>query len=311
MDSARDKETRDVIDAETLWDIHLVDKNRYECHGCGIQVWPASYEKGFNKRRPYFSLRHNKHIEPCGVDGIEKVIAIAKDQRVGTDYGFPVPFPNKLVLETERPVVVPDSGNASAGTVTGSGTSSSSKQGQSYHGHTVKTIRPICRIFMEFPNDRESLPLSIPGCPGSTYETVFYRLAFNGIRRLTESTRLFWAPLRWNAPEIDDEYSEWQLGAGTWNKETNKPTNFYRVRIQWADWTERQRETLRHEVEVAREEVKGKKDQGAKAWIFFVGTQDAEDQALIVANHYPLVACRVGELIYPKRPAVANYITKD
>ena len=96
VDSARDKRTGDIIDAEQLWDLEVVDKEAYECPGCGIQVFPASYRKNINKKRPYFTPMDNKHVQPCGVDGVEKLVKKAKSEQVGTPEGFPVPFPNQI-----------------------------------------------------------------------------------------------------------------------------------------------------------------------------------------------------------------------
>jgi len=154
---------------------------------------------------------------------------------------------------------------------------------------------------MEYAYDREHLAIEVPGCPGKTYETVFSKLDFLGIRPLPTTTRLFYAALRWGSPIETDEHIEWLLDAGTWVTGAKRPEAFYRARIQWAGWTERQRMTLRHEIEIARDEVKGKSGQPEKAWLFFVGKQDACDPSLLVADRYQLVCCRVGEMVWPKR----------
>ena len=65
MDSARDITTNEIIEAEQLWEIEFVDKERYRCIGCGTQLWPASYKRDINKKRPYFTLGvSGTHIEP-------------------------------------------------------------------------------------------------------------------------------------------------------------------------------------------------------------------------------------------------------
>jgi hypothetical protein len=69
----------------------------------------------------------------------------------------------------------------------------------------------------------------------------------------------------------------------------------------WADWTDRQRNTLREEIEIAKDAVKGKAGQPEKAWLFFVGTQDGDDAALFTVHRYPFICCRVGEMIWPRR----------
>ena len=125
----------------------------------------------------------NKHIQPCGVDGVEKLVKKAKSEKVGTPEGFPVPFPNRLRFDEERPVTA---GGDAPGAGEGAGrtrTRANGERGAAYHGHTVKTIRPVCRVFMDFPNDRAQLPLEIPGCPGTTYAGVFRGLGFLGSKR--------------------------------------------------------------------------------------------------------------------------------
>lgn len=301
MDSARDRHTGEIIDAEMLWDMEEVDRDAYECSGCKVQVFPASFKKDVNKRRPYFRLGDNKHVKPCGIDGVEKLVQKAKKAGVGRPDGFPVPYPTKLLLSDTRPVTT--GAGAAAGGATGASVKSRapSTRDDGYHGHTVRTIRPVCRIFMEYPHDRDQLDIEIPGCPGSTYSTVFSKLDFQGIRSLPVPMRLFYAALRWGSPTETDEYIEWLLDAGTWVPGAKRPESFYRARIQWSSWTERQRTTLRHELEIARNDVKGKTDQPEKAWLFFVGRQDLADPSLLVVDRYQLVCCRVGEMIWPKR----------
>jgi len=300
MDSARVKYTAEIIDAEQLWDLDKVDRDGYQCSGCGVQVFPASFKKDINKRRPYFTLLENKHIQPCGIDGVEKLVRKAKHERIGNPDGFPVPFPNRLVLTDIRPVTT-----GTAPLVRGAADSrlsscSSSTRNDNYHGHTVKTIRPICRIFLEYPHDREHLQLSIPGCSGTTYATVFSKLGYYGVQPLASPMQLFYAPLRWSPPTKNEEYIEWLLDAGTWIKGDKKPSQFYRVRIAWDNWTEPQRHTLLHEIEIAQAYIKGKSVQPEKAWLFFVGLQNTHDFGLLVADRYQFVCCRVGEMIWPR-----------
>jgi hypothetical protein len=301
VDSARDKRTGDIIDAEQLWDFEVVNKDVYQCPGCGIQIFPASYRKNINKRRPYFTPMDNKHIQPCDVDGVEKLLNKAKNEKVGTPDGLPMPFPSFLRFDEERPVTT--DGNP-LGADEGTGRTRTRANGErvaTYHGHTVKTIRPICRIFMDIPHDRAWLPLEIPDCYGTTYATVFRSLGFFGIEAQRPSTRLFYAPLRWDSPVKTGAYIEWNLHAGEWQKGEKRPARLYKVRVMWSSWTDRQRNTLQDEIEIAKDEVKGKTGQSDKAWLFFVGTQDADDPTLFIVDRYPLICCRVGTMIWPRR----------
>lgn len=191
------------------------------------------------------------------------------------------------------------------GTDTRVGSRANGRRVAAYHGHTVKTIRPICRVFMDFPHDRDQLPLGIPDVPGTTYATVFRKLGYFGIERQQPGTRLFYAPLRWDPAVETAAHIEWKLDAGEWPKglpkDQNRPTKFYRVRVMWEGWTARQRDTLQTEIEIARDEVKGKAGAPEKAWLFFVGTQDPADAELFIVDRYPFICCRVGELLRAAR----------
>jgi hypothetical protein len=294
MDSARDITNNEIIEAEQLWEIEFIDKERYRCIGCGTQVWPASYKRDINKKRPYFTLgTTGAHIEPCDIDGEEEIVKRAKLERLGTPEGFPLRFPNKLVLTEDRPVVKPLDGDdegigrGDRNRVRGDG----NRAQRAYHGHTAKTIRPIAKAFIKFPNDREYLPLQIPGCGGDTFATVFWRLG--RLMALRNLTHLYFAPLHWKAPTKTDSHMEWQLNTGGWDAVNKRPRTSYRVRVDWADWSSTQRNTLFHEIEVARDKAK---DSGGavNAWLFFVGTQDDQDQTLLVVNRYQLICCIEG-----------------
>jgi hypothetical protein len=49
-----------------------------------------------------------------------------------------------------------------------------------------------------------------------------------------------------------------------------RPVDFYKVRVMWAGWTERQRNTLREEIEIAKDMVKGKAAQPEKKLGYFL-----------------------------------------
>ncbi|EPB3926499.1 hypothetical protein ACRGF0_000784 [Escherichia coli] len=53
MESARDKHTREIVEAEDLWLLDSVDTEGYMCWGCGITMHPAAWEKD-KKVRAYF-----------------------------------------------------------------------------------------------------------------------------------------------------------------------------------------------------------------------------------------------------------------
>jgi hypothetical protein len=293
MDSARDVTTNEIIEAEQLWEIEFVDKERYRCIGCGTQIWPASYKRDINKKRPYFTLgASGAHVDPCDIDGEAEIVKRAKSGKLGNPEGFPLPYPNKLVLSDDRPVVNPVNGDhtPSSGERFHSRSDANSRP-RANHGHTVKTIRPIAKAFMKYPHDREGLLLQIPGCEGNTFASVFWRLV--KLMRFRSATHLYFAPLHWKAPKNSDTNIEWQLNAGDWDTVNNRRGASFRVRVDWSGWSVTQRNTMLHEVEVARAAAKSSSGS-INAWLFFVGSQDDEDQTLLVVNRYQLICCIEG-----------------
>lgn len=78
MESARDKYTKEIVEAEALWQLPSVDRDGYECGSCGVGVYPASYLKT-NLKRPYFSLyASTDHLDGCDVEGDKKTVARGK-----------------------------------------------------------------------------------------------------------------------------------------------------------------------------------------------------------------------------------------
>lgn len=293
MDSARDITTNEIIEAEQLWELEVVDRERYACIGCGTQLRPASYKRDVNKKRPYFTLGPSgSHIDLCDIDGEEDIVKRAKLERIGAPEGFPLPYPNKLVLSDERPVVslvgdalpIDDAQRDQSRT-------HNSRGYPANHGHTVKTIRPIAKAFIKFPFDREELPLQVPTCEGSTFASVFWRLG--KLMQFRSPVHLYYAPLHWKAPTRSEAFIEWQLSAGDWDTVNNRRGTSYRVRVDWSAWSTTQRSTLLHEIEVARDNAK---DSGGatNAWLFFVAAQDADDPTLLVVSRYQLICCIEG-----------------
>lgn len=284
-----------------------VDSEGYICRACPTQVFPASFNRELNKKRPYFTLGpNNKHID-CDIDGEAKFIKRGKTERVGTPEGFPVAFPNKLTLTDER--LVQNGGDDFQGDPNGSGRRSrGGKDGtapRKHHGHTVKTIRSICRTFVNFPNDRDTLQLQIPGVPGSTYARVFaYISGSKKPEPLPSPTRLFYAAIRWTvAPSISESHCDLTLNAGEWDPDKRVHKLLCRLRVDWSSWSKSRRDSLMTEFDTAREEAASdaKKNKQAKGWIFFVGTQDADDSSLFHSDNRRLICCLSAEMIWPTK----------
>jgi hypothetical protein len=304
MDTARDVHTLELVEGEELWNMATVDKEGYICRGCPQQVFPASYVKDVNKKRPYFTLGPvNKHLANCDVDGEEVILKRAKKETVGTPEGYPLPFPNRLVLTDER-IIEPDdqepTGTAGRARTPGTGEGAENAR-RKYHGHTVKTIRNICRRFMQLPNDRATMPLTIPGVEGGTYAKVFKYV--RGKPGLLEGTRLFYAPVRWaEEPTITKEYCELTLSAGEWDETSRRFTSMYRVRVNWASWSKSRQDILIREYEATRREAREQttKNKNVKGWLFFVGAPDAADPSVFLVDNHRLICSLSGAIDWPK-----------
>jgi hypothetical protein len=301
MDVARNIHTLELVEAEELWNMETVDRNDYICRGCKTKVFPASYNKDLNKKRPYFTLAKNLHEDDCDVDGEEKTIKRAKKEQVGTPEGFPVPFPNKLVVTDDRHVAAADAVAATAARSSSSSDSSNTGVGaKRHHGHSVKTIRSICRTFINYPNDRPTLPLNIPGVPGSNYLTVFKYLRGKP-EVFKEGMRLYYAPVRWAAkPVIGQEYCELTLNAGEWDETASAFKGNYKARIHWSDWSKARRDSLIREYEATREEAREQaQDKNRKGWLFFIGRQDEAEPYVLHVTDYRLICSLSAQIEWP------------
>lgn len=306
MDTARNKHTLELVEAEELWSMTTVDSGVYICRGCPAQVFPASFDKEHNKKRPYFTLGpSNKHIA-CDVDGEEKIVKRAKKDRIGTPEGFPLPFPNKLTMTDERHTQ-PDGKGSLVGPGEGRASNHATKGGvapRKHHGHTVKTIRPACRIFINFPHDRDFLPLEIPGVTGNTYSKIFAYLGSKKPEHFKSPTRLHYAAIRWMAtPVIAETHCDLTLNAGEWDQEKGGFKIMSRVRVNWLEWSQSRRDTFMREFNTTREEAreKAKENKQVKGWVFFVGTQDASDPSIFHVDNHRLICCLTAEMVWPSK----------
>ncbi|WP_446494571.1 hypothetical protein ACL60U_08175 [Escherichia coli] len=73
MESARNKYTSEIIEAEDLWLLDVVDTNGYVCWGCGIEMYPSAWQKG-SKKRPSFNKMPGKEHINCDADAESTVV---------------------------------------------------------------------------------------------------------------------------------------------------------------------------------------------------------------------------------------------
>lgn len=179
MESARDKRTGEIVEAEDLWLLDSVDTEGYVCWGCGITMYPAAWEKDKKVRAYFKKKRHIHHRHECDADAESTVIRQGQKASVRNILdSAPGLMPSGLKLIEKRPVVEPGfSGDESKSSSTRSA-SSRSGEGNSPERQSrrqVNAIRNICRAFIRFPHDR-GMSLNVPGISGQIYMTAFKKL---------------------------------------------------------------------------------------------------------------------------------------
>jgi hypothetical protein len=246
-----------------------------------------------------------EHKNDCDVDGAEKIVKRAGGERVGTPEGFPTPFPNKVTLTDEREVERDSPGmqrpehTSPARTQSNGGTPSNL-----HHGHTVKTIRPVCKTFLKFPYDRGSLQLEIPGVPGKNYYQVFWYLGSKKPQVFSEPVRLYYSPIRWVADiKTTNVCCEITLNAGEWDDTKREFKSPCRVRVNWAEWSQSQQNCLARELAITQKEARvlARQDSKARGWIFFVGRQDSEDPGLFHVDDFRFICCFGATMVWPNK----------
>lgn len=299
MESARDKHTREIVEAEDLWLLDCVDTEGYVCWGCGITMHPAAWEKDKKVRAYFKKKRHIQHHHECDADAESTVIRQGQKASVRNILdSAPGLMPSGLKLIEKRPVV--ESGIAgdeskSSSTRSASSTSSEGNAPARQSRRPVNAIRQICRAFIRFPYDR-GMSLNIPGIDADTYMTVFKKLK-DPIQSYPDR-RVFYSQLLWQNFEHDDNRLIIPL-SGEWAKDEFgklKPSRSYKPHVEWANWSQAKRTALQNELEAAQEEAKdaGKKKLKDRAQIFFIGEQSADDHEIFYVTDYRLICAIMG-----------------
>lgn len=304
MESARDKRTGEIVEAEDLWLLEDVDTSGYVCWGCGIEMYPSAWQKG-SKKRPSFNKMPGKEHINCDADAESTVVKQGQKKSVRHLLDCaPGLMPAGLKLIEKRPVVDPS-------TTSGENNSSSirSALSTSSEGHPparqsrrpVNAIRQICRAFIRFPYDR-SMSLKILGIDADTYMTVFKKLK-DPIQSYPDR-RVFYSQLLWQNFEQNDSRLIIPL-SGEWAKNEFgklKPSRSYKLHVEWADWSQVKRTALRNELDAAQGEAKdaGKKKLQDRAQVFFIGEQSTADHEIFYVTDYRLICAIIGYVSYPR-----------
>jgi hypothetical protein len=299
VESARDRKTKQIVDAEDLWLLEFVDKDGYECEGCGLPLYPASFLPS-NLPRPYFKAPVGMlHLDGCDVPGKTKLVARGRVESVRKELETsPGLSPSKLVLRDYRKLV--DADLPISPGVTGSKSSRARFDGQGTSAERTSrreanTIRPICKAFVRFPFDRD-LSLDVPGIAGHTYAEAFRKLG--EVKRVPQSKILI-GELNWGHPKSNDEYFEIPLSSGTWVEK--RLVRKYRIRVHWKDWSHAKRTKIEKEFSAAKNDAQKAKKEGlkAKGLVFMIGDQNPDDDELLHVHDHRLLCCLVDEVVYP------------
>lgn len=301
MDSAWDKDAQQKVYGEDLWALDEVNPSGYECWGCGIPLFPASYSKE-NIQRPHFRLYQKTfHRIPCDAEVEETIIVEGKKKSV-REHLEKVPglSPSRLTLVEKRTL----SNDGIASSEEDVRTGYNSHRGQKNDGkekiatsrRPAQTLRPICKAFINFPFDR-NMSLKIPGVSGETYSTAFKKLPGNKLDTYEEN-KVFYSKLSWEKFLINDDELVLKLSPYDWKE--SQPIGHYHLKIDWSSWAKRTRTLISNELEASRKEAIDAKKSGKKdeAWVFFLGQQDTSHPELFHLSDHRLVCVLVGEIQY-------------
>lgn len=301
MESARDKRTREIVEAEDLWLLDSVDTEGYVCWGCGITMHPAAWEKDKKVRAYFKKKRHIQHHQDCDADAETTVIQQGQKGSVRNILdSAPGLMPSGLKLIEQRPVVEPGIAGGESRSSSTRSVSSASGEGNSPERQSrrqVNAIRNICRAFIRFPHDRD-MSLNIPGIDAHSYETVFRKLR-DPIQRYPQR-RVNYSTLVWQKFEQSESRLVISL-SGEWAPDefgNSKPSRPYKLHIEWGGWSQAKRTLVRQELEVAKEEAKKAKNKklSDRAQIFFIGEQNADNPEIFHVNDYRLICAIVGHI---------------
>ncbi|MDL5168831.1 hypothetical protein QSH14_17160 [Proteus faecis] len=303
MESARNKRTGEIVEAEDLWLLDNVDTEGYVCWGCGIDMYPSSWQKG-SKKRPSFNKMPGKEHINCDADAESTVVK--QGQKKSVRYlldSTPGLMPAGLKLIEQRPVVDPDatgSANKPSSTRSVSSISNDGNTPARQSRRPVNAIRQICRAFIRFPYDR-GMSLNIQGIDADTYMTVFKKLK-DPIQFYPER-RVFYSQLLWQKFEQDENQIIIPL-SGEWTKDESgksKPSRSYKIHVKWKEWSKAKRTMLLNELETVQEEAKEAVNKKAKerAQVFFIGEQSTDNQEIFYVTDYRLICAIIGHIYYP------------
>lgn len=302
MENARDCVTKEIVEAEDLKLLAVVNTYGYQCTGCDTQAFPRSYRPENLVRAHFYFLA--PHGQDCETEGESKVIAQGKRGSVQKELETsPGLSPARLQLIDTRTIVDPALPRTEQETQSEGRQDSKGNTTRREGRRAANSIRPICRAFLGFPYDRH-LSLDVPGVTPTTYQTAFKKLRSEGLERFAHA-RVFYGELAWSQAIESPEHLTISLNAGEWADEKLKP---YQVVVHWREWSAVTRGRLKNELEMARKEgMKAKKAKKAsRSYLFFIGDQDAHNPALFHVMDHRLICTLHDELVFPPKTAAGS-----
>ncbi|WP_280452483.1 hypothetical protein [Nocardia cyriacigeorgica] len=167
---------------------------------------------------------------------------------------------------------------------------------------TATTIRPFCRTFILYPNNRAELSISLPGVEADKYLYAFKRLDKETISAYP-NRRIFYSEVAWRiGPVLTDTTATVYLYAGERDPVTpTKVTTPYRVVIDWSSWDNRLRGSLRREITSAAKQAREHAGSSVRSWMFFLADQDPADHTTFHLDHHAYYRFAAAAITYPDR----------
>lgn len=259
------------------------------------------------KVRPYFAATGDKH--PC--DGkLQQAIRAGKKKKILQGNDPPVPVYNLLRVRERRDYVPPDLGGGENG-------GANVRERPVYrppaehpapggrHNREAGTIRPLCRQYVWFPNDRTTQRLNTGGrAHGTTYREVFDQLRYRELDDHIPTRHIFVAQILFadgfdvtvegdvvSVPLFDK--AEWEKVQADDGREIKRPRRYRQVKIDTTAWTVAARNALIRELNDTRNEAKGASERPC---IFFLGQQDQADRLIFRCDEKELVCSFLADL---------------
>ena len=294
MDSARDKKTLEIIDAEDLKDIEFVDQDGYICKGCNLKLEPCSY-RPHNLKRPYFKIgKYATHDKDCEFAEDENYIKYNKNKDISSISGHPTSYPSSLVLSDARDITGNDEkeNNSTSEKRTKYITN---KDKQDYihkgvHHYQVGTINSIARKYLNLTGRQKyNAILSIENIDGSTYNEVIQFLPPE--IQLINEKKLWYGNLH-HTGELT--IKEGYVVIPTLNGYKDKNYNGgYKIAIITNGWSKYKRNSLISKIKTFQSEYK--KNKKTRHSLFFIGSQSQKNYQYFIVEDYRLFSCLPSE----------------